>query len=84
MSNTKIIQKLQDAEAFFERLQEAQIKELLFTIQCSFDKEVRDLKTLDSWNERKILELINTKVHFNLALETIAEHIEDLKEEAKA
>ena len=84
MSNINIIQKLQDAKAFFSDLEDKRTEELLFTIRCSFDKEVKELKGLNSWDERKIIELINTKVNFNLALDNLDETIEDLKEEARA
>ena len=84
MSNINIIQKLQDAKAFFSDLEDKRTEELLFTIRCSFDKEVKDLKGLSSYDQKKIVELINTKVNFNLALDNLDETIEELKEEAKA
>jgi exonuclease I len=84
MSNIKIIQKLQDATAFFSDLEDKRIEELLFTIRCSFDKEVKDLKGLNSYDQNKIIELINTKVNFNLVLDNLNQTIDELKEEGRA
>ena len=79
------IKKLQDAEAFFTKLQEDKIQSLLFSIKCSFDEEVQDLDNLHSYETRKIVELINTKVNFGTILDTIEESIDNLeKKESKA
>ncbi len=84
MSNTNIIQKLQDARSFFMNLEEKRTEELLFTIRCSFDKELKDLKGLSHYDQNKLIELVNTKVNFHLAIESLDDQIEELKEEARA
>lgn len=84
MSNITI-QRLQDAEAFFTKLQDKKVNEILFSIQCSFDEEVKDLDKLQSYEKNKLVNLINTKVNFNVILENIEESIEALQEkEGKA
>ena len=84
MSNITIKQ-LQDAEAFLTNLQDKKVNEILFSIQCSFDKEVKDLDKLQSYEKNKLVNLINTKVNFSVILENIEESIEALEEkEGKA
>ena len=75
------IKKLQDAEAFLNELQDNKIQSILFSIGCSFDEKITDLDNLHSYEANKLVNLINTKVHFNTILESINESIETLEEE---
>ena len=83
MSNQ--IQKLQNAQAFFSKMESKQIKSILFSLSCAVESEVKDVDNLHLYEKEKVLELINTQVHFGAIQEQLEVAIENLeKEEAKA
>ena len=83
MSNQ--IQKLQNAQAFFSKMESKQIKSILFSLSCAVESEVKDVDNLHLYEKEKVLELINTQVHFGAIQDTLDQAIESLeKEEAKA
>ena len=79
------IKNLQDAQAFFEKLEEKQINQTLLSISLSFDDAITNLDDLHEYEERKLVKLINTQVNFNTIKETIRDTIEQLEtKESKA
>ena len=83
MSNQ--IQKLQNAQAFFSKMESKQIKSILFSLSCAVEAEVKDVDNLHLYEKEKVLELINTQVNFGAIQDTLDQAIESLeKEEAKA
>ena len=73
------IKNLQDAQAFFEKLEEKQINQTLLSISLSFDESINNLDDLHEYEERKLVKLINTQVNFNTIRETIRDAIEELE-----
>ena len=73
------IKNLQDAQAFFAQLKEKEVKKTLLSISLSFDDAITNLDDLHEYEERKLVELINTQVNFNIVKETIKEAIGELE-----
>lgn len=78
MSNITI-QKLQDAEAFLDRYTPKSIQEQYDHITCTIGKPIESLDDLDHYDNRAMIELINTTVNFKI----ISRALRDLKNQLK-
>lgn len=73
------IKNLEDAKAFFDKLEDKEVKQTLLSISLSFDESINHLDDLHEYEERKLLKLINTQVNFNTIRETIRDTIQKLE-----
>lgn len=79
MSNITI-ENLQDAEAFLNRHTPKSIQEQYDHITCTIGKPIESLDDLDQYDNRAMIELINTTVNFK----TISRALLELKYQLKA
>tara|TARA_X000001382_G_C3114227_1_gene160970 strand:+ start:146 stop:400 length:255 start_codon:yes stop_codon:yes gene_type:complete len=73
------IKNLEDAKAFFDKLEEEEMRQTLLSISLSFDESINHLDDLHEYEERKLVKLINTQVNFNTIRETIRDTIKELE-----
>ena len=73
------MKNLEDAQAFFDKLEEDEMRQTLFSISLSFNETINHLDDLHEYEERKLVKLINTQVNFNTLRETIKDTIQELE-----
>jgi len=80
MSNITI-EKLQDAEAFLDRHTPKYVQEQYDHITCTIGKPIESLDDLDNYDNREMIELINTTVNFKVISRALRELRNQLKAE---
>jgi phosphopantothenate synthetase len=80
MSNITI-EKLQDAEAFLDRYTPKSIQEQYDHITCTIGKTIESLDDLSHYDNRAMIELINTTVNFKVISRALRELKYQLKTE---